>query len=337
MDSGPNPFISIGIPTYNRLRYLKEAVASARAQTYPNIEIVISQNPHRDSGITTAIAEYCRAQEAQDSRIRYRIHPRNIGPEANFNSLADIARGSYVSLFGDDDRLLPNAIESLVKALEPNTVMVFAKRYIIDETGTRSEKATLANDRLVGFDCLPPGVVANPEYWAWRKSPTVENSLTRTSDFRRLRFREDMDMPDIELFIRLAREGGKFVFLPEYVIEYRLHPNSTTGGGFRDFCKLAEILATLEVSAEVEPWKRELLEGLTYHAVWVSLLRGETDHARRVMSSEHYPATSWSKPKLLLMNMCVGMPGKLGSYAYNALHTLKRGRRFDRSLSSARH
>lgn len=336
MDNGSNPFVTIGIPTYSRLPYLKEAVAAARAQTYPNIDIIISQNPHRDPTITREIAEYCRAQEEQDPRIRYHIHSRNLGPEANFNSIADEARGSYLSLSGDDDRLLPHAIESLVRALEPNTVMVFAKRYIIDETGTRSEKATLANDRLVGFDCLPHGRVANPEYWAWRKSPTVENSLTRTSDFRRLRFREDIDMPDIELFIRLAREGGNFVFLPEYVIEYRLHRNSTTGGDFRDFGKLAESLAKLEVSPEVEPWKRKLLEGLTYHAVWVSLLRGETDHARRVMASEHYPANSWLNPKLMLMNACVGMPGKLGSYAYNALHALKRGRRFDRTLSSAR-
>jgi len=337
MDSDSNPFITIGIPTYSRLRYLQEAVAAARAQSYPNIEIIISQNPHRDPEITTSIAEYCRAQEAQDPRIRYRIHPRNVGPEANFNSLADEARGSYVSLFGDDDRLLPDGIESLVRALEPNTVMVFAKRYIIDEAGIRSKKKTVAHDRLVGFDSLPPGQVANPEYWAWRKSPTIENSLTRTSDFKRLRFREDMDMPDIELFIHLAREGGKFIFLPEYVIEYRLHRNSTTGGDFRGFGKLADSLAKLEVSPEVEPWKKQLLEGLTYHAVWVSLLRGDMVDARRLMASEHYPANSWSNPKRVLMGLCVVLPGKLGSYAYNALHALKRRRLFDQSLSSARH
>ena len=337
MDSGSNPFITIGIPTYSRLRYLQEAVAAARAQNYPNIEILISQNPHRDSKITTAIAEYCRAQEAQDPRIRYRIHSKNLGPEANFNSIADAARGSYLSLFGDDDRLLPHAIESLVKALEPNTVMVFAKRFIIDRNGKRLGEATLANDRRFALDCLPPGRVANPEYWAWRQSPTVENSLTRTSDFRRLRFREDIDMPDIELFIRLAREGGNFVFLPEYVIEYRVHGDSTTGGGFREAGNLAGILAGLEVSAEVEPFKKRLLEPLTYRAVWVSLLRGEVDQARRLMASEYYPANGWSDLKQLVMNVCAGLPGKLGSYVYNTLHALKNGRRFDQSYTSARH
>lgn len=337
MNSGSNPLITIGIPTYSRLRYLKEAVAAARAQTYPNIEIVISQNPHRDTKLTREIAEYCRAQEARDPRVRYRIHPKNIGPEANFNSLADLARGSYVSLFGDDDRLLPHGIESLVKALEPNSVMVFAKRHFIDDKGKRLDDLTSANDRRLGFDCLPPGRVVDSEYWAWRQSPMIENSLTRTSDLRRLRFREDIDMPDVELFIRLAREGGKFVFLPEYVIEYRWHSDSTTGGGFRDFCKLAEILTRLEVSAEIEPAKRRLLEGLIREGVRISLLRGETDHARGLVSSEYYPANGWSNPKQLVMSACVVLPGKLGSYVYNALHALKKGHRFDPSYTSARH
>jgi glycosyltransferase involved in cell wall biosynthesis len=337
MDSSSNPLITIGIPTYNRLHYLKEAIAAARAQSYANIEILISQNPHRDPKITMAIAEYCRAQEAEDPRIRYRIHPNNVGPEANFNSIADAARGSYLSLFGDDDRLLPHAIESLVRVIEPNTVMVFAKRYIIDSAGNRLSEATLANDQRFALDCLPPGRVANPEYWAWRQSPTVENSLTRTSDFRRLRFREDIDMPDIELFIRLSREGGIFVFLPEYVIEYRAHDDSTTGGGFREARILADILAGLEVSAEIEPFKKRLLEPLTYLAVWVSLLRGEVNQARRLMASKYYPADGWSNPKQLVMNACVGLPGKLGSYVYNALHALKKRHRFDPSYTSARH
>jgi len=337
MDSGTNPLITIGIPTYSRLRYLKEAVAAARAQSYPNVEILINQNPHRDPEITTSIAEYCRAQEAQDPRIRYRIHPSNVGPEANFNSLADAARGSYVSLFGDDDRLLPHAIESLVKALEPSTVMVFAKRHFIDNKGKRLDELTAANDRRLGFDCLPPGPVANLEYWAWRQSPMIENSLTRTSDLRRLRFREDIDMPDVELFIRLAREGGKFIFLPEYVIEYRWHRDSTTGGGFRDFSKVAEILAKLEVSPEIEPAKRKLLQGLIKEGVRISLLRGETDHARGLASSGYYPANVWSDPKQLVMNLCVGLPGKLGSYVYNVLHALKKRQRFDPSYTSARH
>ncbi len=40
-----NQLVTVAIPTYSRLNYLKEAVTSALAQTYPNLEILISQDP----------------------------------------------------------------------------------------------------------------------------------------------------------------------------------------------------------------------------------------------------------------------------------------------------
>ncbi len=45
MSRESNPLVTIGIPTYNRGdRYLRQAVQSGLAQTYPNLEIVVSDN-----------------------------------------------------------------------------------------------------------------------------------------------------------------------------------------------------------------------------------------------------------------------------------------------------
>ena len=38
------PLVSILIPTYNRLKYLKRALDSALSQMYPNLEIIICDN-----------------------------------------------------------------------------------------------------------------------------------------------------------------------------------------------------------------------------------------------------------------------------------------------------
>src|SRR3954447_23708462 len=81
----------------------------------------------------------------------------------------------------------------------------------------------------------------------------LETSLIRTATFRRLCFRENIDLPDIEFLILLAREGGEFTFIPDYVTEIRYHPESTTGRGFRSYLELADLLAPLSVSPEVEP------------------------------------------------------------------------------------
>ena len=52
--------VTIGIPTYNRLHYLKQSAASALAQDYPNLEILISQNPHPNPVIREPIERYCQ-------------------------------------------------------------------------------------------------------------------------------------------------------------------------------------------------------------------------------------------------------------------------------------
>jgi glycosyltransferase involved in cell wall biosynthesis len=334
MLTSDKPLVTIGIPTYSRPQLLKEAVAAARAQSYARIEILISQNPHANPAITRTIASYCREQQSRDSRVRYQIQPRNIGPEANFNSIADDARGAYLSLIGDDDRLRPNAIESLVNVIGPHAV-AFGKRYYVNAFGAPLEDITRSTNAACGLEDLPAGNVENPELHAWRRSPTVESALFRSETFRLARFRKELDMCDIELFIRLARSGCAFVFYPGYVCDYRLHADSTTGGGFREAGKLARILEPLEVDADTEPYKRRLMEYMVFTGFRTALLQGEIDSARWLRSSQYYPRRFCSRKKQLVMDTCITLP-YCGSYLYRTLHMIKNGRSFDRRYSSAR-
>src|SRR5437870_5191686 len=97
------PLVTIAIPTYERLSYLVEAVGSALAQSYEKIEVLVG-----DDGSNPAIREWCEEQTKSDSRFRYQKNNRNLGLAGNWNALADAARGEYINIIGDDDRLLPN-------------------------------------------------------------------------------------------------------------------------------------------------------------------------------------------------------------------------------------
>ncbi|HEV2904905.1 MAG TPA: glycosyltransferase, partial [Pyrinomonadaceae bacterium] len=67
------PLITIAIPSFDRLEYLKEAVASALAQTYRNIEVLIGDDcPTRDA------EDWTRAMMEVDSRIRYQHNEQNL-------------------------------------------------------------------------------------------------------------------------------------------------------------------------------------------------------------------------------------------------------------------
>jgi glycosyltransferase involved in cell wall biosynthesis len=196
----PKISVTIGIPTYNRLRYLKQAIASALTQTYLNIEILISQNPHRECGIREEIAKYCQGLAARYSRVRYHLQPHNLGQTPNFNWLADNASGDYVFLIGDDDRLLPNAVEILVSAFEPGVSVIFGRRHIIDDKGERLPRFVRpANPDPSWFGGwpftqyeVPVGRLPDAELWTWRQAMGIESSLVKTEDFRRIRYREDL-------------------------------------------------------------------------------------------------------------------------------------------------
>ena len=227
--------VTVGIPTYNRLHYLKEAVASAIAQTYSKIEILISQNPHPERRIRDEIAEYCQSLAARDPRVRYELRSENLGPSENHQWVFEHARGDYVMLIGDDDRLVPSAIETLVSAILPGVSVVFGRRYIINAEGRRQAPYVPPPNPDASFfaswPCsqyeVPPGVLHDAELWAWRQAMGVEASIIKTEVFGRVRYRQDLDIPDFPFFVDLARKGDKFFFVSEYVTEYRFHPNST--------------------------------------------------------------------------------------------------------------
>lgn len=104
------PLVTVGIPTYNRVeRTFPEALASALAQTYPRLEVVVADNASED-GTEAFIAQQ------QDARLRYHRHPTNIGANANFNACLDLARGRFFLLLPDDDRLAPDFITRAVEA-----------------------------------------------------------------------------------------------------------------------------------------------------------------------------------------------------------------------------
>src|SRR5206468_8943477 len=109
--------------------------------------------------------------------------------------------------------------------------VAFSNQYLIDGSGRRLEERTKAHLRRYGRDVLPAGVIENADEAAWQLSIPMSASLLRTADLRRLRFREELNTPDVDFFIRLAQEGAAFFFLPDYLMEYRVHSGAETAGG----------------------------------------------------------------------------------------------------------
>jgi glycosyltransferase involved in cell wall biosynthesis len=107
--------VTIGIPTYNRVAFLREALTSALTQSYTNLEIIVSVNASTDD---TGV--FLSGQ--RDGRLVILSHTENRGMVANWNACLHRATGEYFLLLSDDDILEPNAIAKLLDGFASSTI-----------------------------------------------------------------------------------------------------------------------------------------------------------------------------------------------------------------------
>ena len=107
------PLVSVLIPTYNRPKYLAEALDSAVRQDYANLQIIVVNDGGEDvSGIVNSF---------NDSRIVFINRKENRGLPHTLNEAILKVKGKYVCYLGDDDLYYPHHVSTLVDILENQT------------------------------------------------------------------------------------------------------------------------------------------------------------------------------------------------------------------------
>lgn len=112
-----NPILSICVPTFNRHESLKLLIDTIYNQIKFNskVELVVSDNNSNDN-TQNILKKYSEIEN-----IRIYKNNSNIGAVGNILKLTQVlAKGDYVWVIGDDDLLIPGAIDKLVKLIENN-------------------------------------------------------------------------------------------------------------------------------------------------------------------------------------------------------------------------
>ncbi len=116
----PDPILSVCIPTYNRSSLLQKAVEAVCDQINQEIEllveIVIVDNFSTDN--TSLIVQKIR-EKYERIRINYVRRPENIGTD-NVIFCTEFAIGEFVFILSDDDILLNNSINYIIKNIKSN-------------------------------------------------------------------------------------------------------------------------------------------------------------------------------------------------------------------------
>ena len=114
------PLVSILMCTYNGRDFIEAAVADIVHQTYPNWELIIS-----DDGSTDGSREYLE-QLRDDERIRIFLQPQNLGYVRNKNFALAQAKGALITQQDQDDRSSPERLEQQVAALQEHGLEIAA-------------------------------------------------------------------------------------------------------------------------------------------------------------------------------------------------------------------
>ncbi|WP_454062751.1 glycosyltransferase family 2 protein [Candidatus Nitrospira salsa] len=102
--------VSVIIPTYRRPIFLRTALESVLAQTFPDFEVMVVDDASQDNTLDVV-------KEFDDNRIQYIAHEFNKGGSAARNTGIRHARGEYIAFLDDDDEWLPEKLELQVEVL----------------------------------------------------------------------------------------------------------------------------------------------------------------------------------------------------------------------------
>lgn len=207
--------ISILVPCYNQGIYLKETIQSALASTYRPLEIIIINDGSTDDSL-----ELAKELETLHPEVRV-LDQANGGVTKARNVGIAAAQGEYILPLDGDDLISTTYIEKglAILSASPAVKVVYCQAEKFSDTSRKPWKLKpfslqqLAKDNMIFVSAL------------FRKADALAVGG----------FSEDMQLgrEDWEFWIKLLKNGGEVVQLPEVGFFYRLTPTSKrkkTGG-----------------------------------------------------------------------------------------------------------
>lgn len=216
-----SPQVSVCIPSYNGEEYIAEAIESILRQSLHDLELIVADDGSTDRtlDVVTSIA---------DPRIRVHCDGSRRGIPGNWNRCLDLARGTYVCVFHQDDIMHPDNLYRKVQILEADlsVTMVHSAIEIVMTDGLTplSNWVEGACDDVVadgdayfrkllfrGNLVCAPSVVAPRR--TWMDVGGFDEQLGYACDY--------------EMWMKMC-VGGRVAFLREPLIRYRWHKDNAS-------------------------------------------------------------------------------------------------------------
>lgn len=224
MPQNDYPLVTFALFAFNQEDYIRDAVASALAQDYPNLQVILSDDCSIDA--TWAVISELAAAYTGPHQVCLNRNPDNLGSGglgAHVNRLVELARGDLVVFAGGDDISHPDRTSALVRlwkeAGRPPCALHSAVQ-VIDELGA-SLRVSHGRESFSGLDVV--GMVGTGG------KGVLGASLAATRDLYRIFGPLDPHtyFEDRTTAFR-AFLAGQILYTDEALVDYRVHGESMT-------------------------------------------------------------------------------------------------------------
>lgn len=210
---------SVVIPAYNAENYIKRTLDSVKGQTYDNYKILITNDGSKDN-TQAAIVDYSHQNPSSPIFLENQTNG-GIGKARN-NGLFR-SKGDFIAFLDADDFWYPSKLNTIARFLtnHPEIDVVYHDIMEVEKNG-RKHRIHLGTLRSPFFDDL----LFN------RNRLATSATVVRRELAQKLGgFSENLSFnsaEDHEFWIRIAKEGAQFAYLPEVLSEYYRSEQSIT-------------------------------------------------------------------------------------------------------------
>ncbi|WP_210515120.1 glycosyltransferase family 2 protein [Hymenobacter terricola] len=276
------PLVSIVALCYNHAPFVREALDSIRAQTYPNLEVWLVDDASTDDS-PAILQEYA----AQNPGWHLLLLPENLKNCRAFNQAFWQCRGEFVVDFATDDVLLPERVASQVaafQALPASYGVVYSNAELIDENG-QLLRLHHRPDRHGRLRPRPASgwVFADVLDHYFICTPTM---MMRRAVLARLGgYDEALSYEDFDFWVRASRDW-QFFYQEAVTTRRRRHPRSMSTKAYQpNDPYLASNIAVCHKALGLlrTPWEQAALATCLRWELRQAVRRGRYPEARQVL------------------------------------------------------
>lgn len=222
------PLVSVPMVTYNSSKTILETLESIKAQTYPNLELIISDDCSKDNTVEIC-REWLEKNGSRFTRTELLIVPQNTGVSANINRAEAACQGVWIKGIAGDDILLPNCVQDCMDyvAEHPDTIYLVGR---MEGFGRTQEEVDEYMNRCFDYSFFDLSAEEQYQRLVFKgncvPAPAVFYNVRRV---RELNITNDERIPMVEDYpkwMNVTKKGVRLRGLDKTIVRYRLSESS---------------------------------------------------------------------------------------------------------------